>query len=179
MRAVALSDKTVQAKIEKGFVPLKVVIPHGAKEFDLDWPAMATWRVVYKLGGGEKNGGLTGCSVVSTDTQVELANTGSAFVWEMFDSTAYDPTKFAAMLDRGLERAEKEKAIRTDPKLTAAERAKRLTAFRKEVGRQVGEEGRMRGKPTGYSDLHSLELFGLTGDLFARPPKTPGAKKDR
>jgi hypothetical protein len=45
MRAVALSDKTVQDTVAKSFIPLKVVIRPGAREFPLDWPAMEHWKV--------------------------------------------------------------------------------------------------------------------------------------
>lgn len=170
MRAVALSDEAVQEKIAKSFVPLTVVIPYGGKEFPLDWPAMASWRAVHTWMGGEKCAGLTGCAVVSSDTQTEYANTGSAFVWEMFESTAYDPKKFAAMLDRGLQRAGRENAIRADGELTDAERKSQLAKFHKEVRAAVLEEGRGRGKPRGFTDLHALEIFIRTGDVFAKPP---------
>jgi hypothetical protein len=43
--------------------------------------------------------------------------------------------------------------------------------LRKEVAKRVGKEGAMRSKPKGFTDLHALELFGMTGDLFAKPPE--------
>lgn len=171
MRAVALSDKVVQEKVAKSFVPLKVVIPYGTKEFPLDWQAMNHWRVVHKLMGGEKATGLTGCAVVSSDGKTEYANTGSAFVWELFDSTAYDPQKFAAMLDRGAQRASREQAIQKDAKLSDPERAKQLASFHKEVRAAVAKEGQGFGRPKGFTDLHALELFSLSGDLFWTPAK--------
>ena len=171
MRAVALSDKIVQEKVAKSFIPLKVHIPYGSKEFPLDWPAMSNWSIVHRLMGGEKCQGLTGCSVVSPDLKTEYVNTGSAFVWELFESTAYDAKKFAAMLDRGAERAAREQVIRNDTKLSEQERESQLVSFQKEVRSALAEEGRARTKPKGYSDLHSLELFSLSGDLFPKPPK--------
>ena len=171
MRAVALSDKTVQEKVAKSFVPLKVVIPYGAKEFPLDWEAMSHWRLAYKLMGGEKATGLTGCAVVSSDGKREYANTGSAFVWELFDSTAYDPRKFAAMLDRGAQRAGREQTILKDARLSDTDRERQLASFHKEVRGAVAEEGRGFGRPKGFTDLHALELFYLSGDLFWNPAK--------
>ncbi|MCS6863141.1 MAG: hypothetical protein NZT92_22775 [Abditibacteriales bacterium] len=171
MRAVALADKTVQEKIAQSFIPLKVMIPYGTKEFPLDWPAMNHWRLAYKLMGGEKCTGLTGCTVVSPDLQTEYANTGSAFVWEMFTSTAYDATKFAAMLDRASQRARQEMAIRQDPKLSDQERESQLARFRREVRSAVVKEGATRPKPKGFTDWHAVELFALSGDLFWNPSK--------
>ena len=170
MRAVSLSDQIVQDKIEKSFIPLKVTIPYGSKEVPIDWPAMANWRLVHLLMGGENCQGLTGCTVISTDLKREYANTGSAFVWEMFDSTAYDATKFAAMLDKGLERAAREQALLADPKLSEKERASQLGAFHKEVRDALAKEGQAFGRRKGFNDLHALQLFGLSGDLFAKPP---------
>ena len=171
MRAVALSDKIVQEKVAKSFIPLKVKIPYGSKEFPLDWPGMKNWSFVHLLMGGEKCQGLTGCSVVSPDSKTEYANTGSAFVWELFESTAYDSKKFAAMLDRGVERAAREQVIRKDTELSEKERESRLVSFHREVRSALAEEGRARTKPKGFYDLHAIELFGLSGDLFPKPPK--------
>ena len=89
----------------------------------------------------------------------------------MFESTAYDAKKFAAMLDRGAERAAREQVIRNDTKLSEQERESQLVSFHKEVRSALAEEGHARTKPKGYSDLHSLELFSLSGDLFPKPPK--------
>jgi hypothetical protein len=94
MRAVALSDTNVKRTISEHFVPLKITIAYGAEQIPLDWPAFKGWRTVYSIMGGSKNTGFTGCSVVTPDTQQELASTGSAHVWEMFDSLAYDAKKF-------------------------------------------------------------------------------------
>ena len=58
-----------------------------------------------------KGDGFTGGSVVSTDPQAEYGSTGSAFVWEMFDSIAYDADKFLAMPKKSLERAAAEESV--------------------------------------------------------------------
>jgi hypothetical protein len=171
MRAVALSDKSVQEQVAKSFIPLKVVIPYGTKEFPLDWEAMSHWRLVYKLMGGEKCTGLTGCAVVSPDLHTEYANTGSAFVWEMFESTAYDAKKFAAMLDLANQRAEQEIAIRENSQLSDKERKEQLASFRKNVRNTVAKEGAPRPKPKGFTEWHAIELFALSGDLFWNPSK--------
>ncbi|MCS7168383.1 MAG: hypothetical protein RMI91_13585 [Gemmatales bacterium] len=171
MRAVALADAQVQKKIVDSFIPLKVVIPYGTKEFPLQWEAMKYWRLAHFLMGGEKCTGLTACSVVSPDLQIEYANTGSAFVWEMFESPAYDAKKFAAMLDRALERFRQEQAIRRDPNLSEQERIERLESFRRDVQAAVLKEGATRPRPKGFTDLHALELFAISGDLFWNPEK--------
>ena len=162
MRAVALSDKAVQQKVARSFVPLKVVIPYPKTKFPLDWPAVAHWRNSYALMDGT---GFTGCSVVSPDLEVEYGNTGSAFIWEMFDSTAYDATKFTAMLDRAQERWARERALLVDTKLSEDERARRLASVRSEVRVAVGKESRFRLPPRGFTVQGAIELFELSGDL--------------
>lgn len=162
IRAVALSDKTVQAKIAESFVPLKRVIPYPKTSFPLDWPALAGWKASYAHMDGT---GFTGCSVVSPDLKAEYGNTGSAFVWEMFDSTAYDTHKFAAMLDRAAQRWAREQDIRTDKKLGVGERDRKLARHRDDVGRAVAEEGRFRLPPKGFTIEGAIELFQLSGDL--------------
>ena len=165
MRAVSLSDKIVQEKIEKSFIPLKIKITFGTEKFPVDWPALKVWQDTYVRMGGPKTAGITACSVVSPDLKTELGSTGSAFVWEMFDSIAYDATKFAAMLDRAAERAAREKAIRADTSLNEKERDAKLAKFHSDVLRAVGEEGRFRLPPRGFSIDGAVELFRLSGDL--------------
>jgi len=125
MRAVSLSDKTVQEKIEKSFIPLKIKISYGTDKFPVDWPALKIWQDTYTRMGGPKTTGITACSVVSPSLKVELGSTGSAFVWEMFDSIAYDAKKFADMLDRAVEREARERAILVDKPCTTHERGNR------------------------------------------------------
>ena len=165
MRAVSLSNKTVQAKIVQSFVPLKVDILPGTKTFPFDWPAMQQWRTSYRLMGGEKCQGITACTVVTPDLKVQYDNTGSAFVWEMFDSIAYDAEKFAAMLDRASERWEQEKKIRSDNTLNEQQRSQKLSSFRREVARELGREGRFHLPPPGFTIEGAKELFRLSGDL--------------
>src|ERR1700676_3151383 len=159
MRAVALADQTVQDKVAKSFVPLKVAIKPGTKAYPLDWPAMRPWRVAYVLMGGEHCEGITGCSVVGPDLDVEYGNTGSAFVWEMFDSSAYDAQKFAAMLDRAAERWAREQEIRADKKLSGADRERQLASFRDDVHSAVAKEGRFHLPPSGFTIEGAVELF--------------------
>ncbi|MEM7519114.1 MAG: hypothetical protein AAF368_19585, partial [Planctomycetota bacterium] len=101
--------------------------------------------------------------VVSPDLQVELGNTGSAFVWEMFESTAYDAEKFSAMLDRALARFEKRAAIRAGK--SGEEQTNALATFDRGLKRAVTGEGRFRLPPRGFSVEGAKELFRLTGDL--------------
>jgi len=171
MRAVSLSDKVVQEKVEKSFIPLKVKIDFGTEKFPLDWPALKVWQDTYRNMGGPKTAGITACSVVSPDLKIELGSTGSAFVWEMFDSIAYDATKFAAMLDRAADRAKQEKAIRTDKSLSEKERDAKLAGFHADVRKAVGQEGRFRLPPRGFSIQGAVELFELSGDLKKKEDK--------
>ena len=156
MRAVSLSDKKVQKLVAEKFVPVKVVIKAGGG-FPEVFPALDHWRNIYKVMGGE---GFTGCVVASKDGEVRLADTGSAMVWELFDSTAYDAKKFEAMLQRGLKRQKEYDEI-TKP----FDRAR----FRWKVGSEVGKEGRFRLPPKGFTKEKAIELFTLTGDYV--PPK--------
>lgn len=165
MRAVALSDKTVQQKVTKSFIPLKIEIPIGTEKFPLDWPGLKAWNTAYKRMGGPKAEGITACSVVSPDLQTELGSTGSALVWEMFDSIAYDAEKFAAMLDRSLERAEEAETIANDKSLSDKQRKRQLAAFRRKVKWDVGREGRFHLPPKGFSIEGAKNLFRMTGDL--------------
>jgi hypothetical protein len=167
MRAVALADPAVQAKVSDRFVPLKVTILPGTKEFPLDWPAAAGWRNSYRLMGGEGNEGFTGCSVVGPDLQIEYGNTGSAFVWELFESTAYDAGRFAAMLYRAHERWSEEETIRKEAVLPGM-RDRRIERHRRQVSRAVANEGRLRLPPRGFTVEGAKELFRLSGDLKDR-----------
>jgi len=165
MRAVALSDKAVQKKIADSFIPLKIEIPIGTEAFPLDWAGLEMWRKTYKRMGGPKVDGITACSVISPDLQTELGSTGSALVWELFDSIAYDAEKFAAMLDRAAERAERLEKITNNKALEEKHRERQLAVFRRQTRRDVGKEGRFRLPPKGFSVEGAKELFRMTGDL--------------
>lgn len=157
MRTVALSDKKIQKTINEKFIPLKIVMtyPPKMKEFPLDWPAMRSWRIAYKITSGQ---GFTGCSVVSPDLRMEYGSTGSAMVWEMFESTAYDAKKFQAMLDQAAKYAKKEREIR-GRKYGAIKQGLLLTQFRNEI-RKSNREG-MRLPPKGFSAAKAIELFKM------------------
>ena len=165
MRAVALADSAVQDKVAKSFIPLKIKIAHGTDKFPVDWPALKTWQDTYQRMGGKKVEGITACSVISPDLKVEYGSTGSAFVWEMFDSIAYDAKKFGAMLDRAEERCARAKEIRGDKNLSEKERETKLATFHTEVRRAMADEGRFRFPPTGFTIEGAKELFRLSGDL--------------
>lgn len=165
MRAVALSDKNVQKKIAKSFVPLKVTIPYGSKKFPLDWPGLKVWQDTHRRMGSEKCEGLTACSVINLDLNLEMGSTGSAFVWELFDSIAYDANKFAKMLDNALERFEQEQKIRADKSLSDSERKEKIAKHHRNVRRQVAAEGSFHFPPKGFTIEGAKELFRLSGDL--------------
>ena len=155
----------MQKRVAESFIPLKVEIPIGTEKFPIDWPGLKGWSKAYDRMGGPDTEGITACSVISSDLQTEFGNTGSAFVWEMFDSIAYDAEKFAAMLDRAKERAEKARAIANDKDLTERQRERRLAAYLRKVKWDIGREGRFRLPPKGFSVEGAKELFRMTGDL--------------
>lgn len=162
MRAVALSSKDIQKKIIERFVPLKVVMTYPKMPaFPLDWPSMQSWRTAYERMDGK---GFTGCAVVSSDLHVQYAHTGSAMVWELFDSIAYDEKKFSAMLDRAATRFEKERKLLESDR-TRGEKAVGLATMRAAMSRVVAAEGPFRTPPRGFHIGHALELFRLSGDL--------------
>ncbi|MBC7998100.1 MAG: hypothetical protein IAF58_09170 [Leptolyngbya sp.] len=165
MRTVSLSNPIVQEKITKSFIPLKVQINQGLQNFPLDWPALKQWRTIYLWMGGPKTKGITGCSVVSPDLKLELANTGSALVWELFDSIAYNPLKFATMLDNSLERFQREQSILADVNLSNEERRKQLGKFHAKLKQAIREEGKFHLPPPGFSIKGAADLFRLSGDL--------------
>lgn len=165
MRTVSLSNPVVQEKITKSFIPLKVQIDYGTPNFPLDWPALRAWQTCYFLMGGDKTKGITGCSVVSPDLKIELGSTGSAFVWELFDSIAYNPAKFATMLDNALQRFQREQSILQDANLSSYERQRRLAKHHSEVRMSVRKEGRFHLPPTGFTVTGAADLFRLSGDL--------------
>lgn len=180
MRAVALSDKAVQKKVREFFVPLKITIEPGTAEFPVDWPGLHGWAGVYQVMGGSQCEGITACSVVTPDLQAEYGSTGSALVWEMFDSIAYDAQKFASMLDRACARHTEEKCLRKEYRSDPAELEEQLAAFRADVAEEIQREGALRLPPRGFSIDRAKQLFRLTGDLVdgVAPPPKPEAKKD-
>ena len=165
MRAVALSNAEVQKKVAADFVPLKVTIMPGTEKFPLEWPGIEGWAKAYKRMGGEECEGFTCCTVVSPDLEVEYGNTGSAFVWEMFDSIAYDSKKFAAMLDRAKERAAADRKILANKELSTKEQERELRRHRRSIKWAIAKEGRFRLPPKGFSIKGAEKLFEMTGDL--------------
>ena len=174
MRAVALSDDNVQKKVGKSFIPLKVVIPQGTKEFPVvgNWQPLGYWRTTYQLLGGEKCAGWYGISMISPDLQTEYAQPGGGLAWQLFESTCYDAKKFAAMLDRAADRAARGRTIRADKTLSAAQRDQKLASFRTEVKSSIAKEVDIPVlPPNGFTVERAQELYKLAGeDLFV-----PGA----
>jgi hypothetical protein len=162
MRAVALGDKGVQAELMKRFVPLKVNIQPGTQEFPVKWPAFIGWSIAYGIGGGKDNNGFTGCSIVTPDQSLELANTGSAFVWEIFESPAYDPAKFITMMSRAQSRFEALQQIEQS-NLGGWAKWERTSNLRREISDAVRREGATRQWPKGLTAENLKELFELAG----------------
>ncbi|NNC89976.1 MAG: hypothetical protein HKN82_16080 [Akkermansiaceae bacterium] len=159
MRAVALADTKVQWIVKRNFIPVKLPID-PAEGFTSAWPALRGWATAYKFANGK---GFTGCSVISPDLEFEYGHTGSAFIWEMFDSTAYSPRKFAAMLERSASRAEEERALRYQRGITPAERKLEVARLRKGLEQAVRREGQFHLPPRGFSLDQALELFRIVG----------------
>lgn len=165
MRAVALADPEIQQWITNKTVPLKVRIEPGTERFPLNWQAFIGWSIAYSITGGKDNQGFTGCSVVSPDKRMEYANTGSAMVWELFDSAAYDRVKFLSMLARGHKRHLEFLSIQQDSQLNIRQRNRKMTEFRVATQRLVAAEGRGQLPPKGFSIENAKELFRMSGDL--------------
>jgi hypothetical protein len=165
MRTVSLSNPLVQQKIQQSFVPLKIPIDYGTRELPLHWNGLRDWSTAYKLMGGSRTKGFTACVVVTPDTMFQLGSTGSAMVWELFDSIAYDPLKFAAMLDRSLERFRNYETIISDCLQSAYDRETKLEAFKKRIAAEIRQEGRFHMPPRGFSIRGATKLFRLSGDL--------------
>ena len=165
MRAVALGSKRNQTFIQNNFVPLKIVMtakPDAKdKSFPLDWQSLASWSLAWSL---MKGNGFTGVAVVNPDTKITYSRTGSAMVWEIFHSSAYDEEKFHQMLQNGKTRFDEELAA------TAKENSKlgklgALMKHRLSVRKQVNQETSMITPPKGFSIEKAKELFRMTGDL--------------
>lgn len=163
MRTVCLSNSSIQEKINRSFVPLKVKIDFGTTKFPIDWPALKNWQYTYSIMGGSKTKGITACIVVSPDSNLQLGTTGSAFVWELFDSVAYDPIKFEAMLDLSLVRFARYEEILSN-KLSRGN-SQELSRFRRELNQEMAREGRFHLPPRGFTVDSAKDLFRLSGDL--------------
>jgi len=159
MRAIALSDPKVQSLVKRHFIPLKVAFRDEAG-FPLDWPALGGWATAHKFSNGK---GFAGCSVVSTDLQLEYGSTGSAKIWELFDSTAYDADRFAAMLERAVARHTEERALWAQRRISLAEKRAEVDRFRDGIRTAVKAESRLRLPPSGFSLEQAMELFELAG----------------
>jgi hypothetical protein len=173
IRAVALSDEIVQAKVAKSFIPLKLAIPRG-KDWPLgeNWEVLDYWRITYNflgqvLGGQDKKcGGFTGISVISSDLKVEYGNGGPGMIWEMFEAAQYDANKCAAMLDRSVERLAREREIRADKTLKPEERERKLASFREEFTRSVKKEGEAHPWPKGFSLEGAAKIYKIAEDPY-------------
>lgn len=165
MRTVSLSNTKVQKMINESFVPLKVPIDYGTKDFPLKWDAVQDWRRIYNLMGGPRTKGFTACVVVDPQTKLQLGSTGSAMVWELFDSIAYDPDKFAAMLEKAQQRLEKLQAIASDPGLGEIQKRIQTGLLKRKLKEEIRKEGAFHLPPRGFSIKNATKLFQLSGDL--------------
>jgi hypothetical protein len=161
----------------------------------VDWPALEENRRVYQalqlVAGGMKileavssdletkrllqvKVGYTGCAVVSPDVQVQYANSGPGLVHNLFDSAAYDASKFSAMLDRGLDRFAQEQRILKDSTRNEQQRVQKLAEARDLLKKVVEREGAALPTPKGFTDAFAQELGTLGGFM---PPKIRSEKE--
>lgn len=105
------------------------------------------------------------CTVVTPDLKMELGNTGSAFVWELFDSIAYDSDRFLKMVnDANRRHIEREKHLAT---IASGERGGRLRhlQWKRSVEKEIRVQGRLGIPPKGFTANKAKKLFEMTGDL--------------
>lgn len=168
MRAVALSDPEIQKYIQDHFLPLKVSMEPGTAELPLDWPGLIGWKIAYKVLGGEKSNGFTGCMVVSSDLKTQYGATGSANISELFDSIAYNRDKFLAMLEKAQQRRLEEESIRSNPRYSSSVRKRKIGELRGKIFREDWEARQAQNRlppRKGFHWIHALELFRKSGDI--------------
>jgi len=159
LRTHVLSNSTVLSLIKANYIPVKVKLQRG-KNFPLTWPALKRWATAFKFVDGS---GFAGCSVVSADLQIEYCNSGSARLWELFDSRAYDAKKFAGQLERAASRVTEERSLRVQRGISDFERQRELQSFRRGVVKAVRSENNSRLPPRGYSLEQAVELLQMAG----------------
>ncbi|NIP92957.1 MAG: hypothetical protein GWO24_05640 [Akkermansiaceae bacterium] len=159
LRTHVLSDPAVLAFIKARCVPVKVKLAKD-KEFPLDWPALDRWVTTFKFRAGK---GLAGCSVVSADLEIEYGNSGSANLWELFESRAYNSGSFAAMLEQAALRITEERSLRVQRGISDFERKMELRTFRRGVRKAVRSQHDSRLPPRGYSLERAMELQQMAG----------------
>ena len=174
IRALSLSNSTVLSAIKRNFIPVKLALEDG-QPFPLNWPALQKTATAFAF---SNNRGFAGCSVISTDLEVEYGNTGSTRIWELFDSTGYDPKKFASMLERAASRNLEERALKAQRGISTLERRGEIFRFRQGVTRAVRTEGRLRLPPRGFSLEQALELFELAGAVKGTPAESKKSAQD-
>jgi hypothetical protein len=167
IRTLVLSDPNVSALIKENFIPVKLKLEKG-KDFPVEWPALKAAATGFEFSNGK---GFAGCSVVSFDLAVEYGNGGSAKIWEVFSSTAYDPKKFAEMLERAVSRLTEERSLRVQRGISEAERKQEVYRFRLGISHAVRAEGRAELPPKGYSLERALELYRMAGAVEISPEK--------
>ena len=159
LRTHALSNSTVHLLVKSKCIPVKLKLQKG-KKFPLDWPALKKWATSYNFSNAR---GFAGCSVVSSDLQIEYGNSGSAQLTEMLESPAFMAKEFARMLERSGARVLEERSLRVQRGIEEYERMVELKRFRKGVTRAVRSESRTRLPLDGYSLEQALELYQMAG----------------
>jgi hypothetical protein len=79
----------------------------------------------------------------------------------------------------GFQRAKEEQAIRSDKALAEEEQAKKLTAFRARVRKEVRHEGRFRFPPKGFTVEGATKLFEMSGDIAWLDAQKAAEKKKK
>lgn len=175
VRTHALSNSTVQSVIKSNYIPLKLKLQRG-KDFPVDWPALEKTATAFKFSNSR---GFAGCAVVSHDLEVEYARTGTAQLWELSESPAYDPKKLAEMLERAASRVTEERSLRAQRGISDVERKAEIQRLRRGIGHAARSESPSHLPPRGYSLELALELYRMAGTLDpsgAAPAEEPDTK---
>jgi len=159
LRTHALSDPKIIEMVKARCVPMKIRLKKG-EDYPVDWPALKHWATAFKFSNQR---GFAGCSVVSSDLTIEFGNSGSARIFELLSSPAFDPEEVLGMLKRAMERVNEERSILVQRGISNEEREAEILRFRKGVTRAVRSEGRRRLPPGGYSLEQALELYRMAG----------------
>jgi len=159
LRTHVLSDPRIIEMVKAQYIPMKIRLEVG-EDYPVDWPALKHWATAFKFSNER---GFAGCSVISPDLAIEFGNSGSARIYELLTSSAFDSEAILRMLKRAMERINEERSILVQRGISTEERKAEILRFRKGVTRAVRSEGRRNLPPAGYSLEQALELYRVAG----------------
>ena len=159
LRTHVLSEPKIIEMVKARCIPMKIRLEKG-EDYPVDWPALKHWATAFKFSNER---GFAGCSVISSDLAIEFGNSGSARIYELLSSPAFDSEAILGMLKRAMERVNEERSILVQRGISNEERRAEILRFRKGVTRAVRSEGRRNLPPAGYSLEQALELYRVAG----------------